>query len=96
MDTVLVHSIYMHELCSMKTETTNYIVGFKVPTAVVMKSTRIFWNITPCSPLKVYRHFGGTYRNHLQGRRISRARNHRETVGYLLLRRFLARLIPQP
>jgi hypothetical protein len=28
-----------------------------------MKST-IFWNITPCSPLKVDRHFGGTRRLH--------------------------------
>jgi hypothetical protein len=32
----------------------------------------IFWDITPCSPLKVNRRFGGTYRIHLQGR-ISRA-----------------------
>jgi hypothetical protein len=36
-------------------------VGFKVPTALVMKSI-IFWNITPCSPLSVNRRFGGTYR----------------------------------
>jgi hypothetical protein len=27
----------------------------------------IFWGITLCSPLKVNRHFGGTYRFHLQG-----------------------------
>jgi hypothetical protein len=33
----------------------------------------IFWDITPCRPLKVYRRFGGTYRLYLQGRRISRA-----------------------
>jgi hypothetical protein len=39
-----------------------------------MKST-IFWDITP---LKVNRRFGGINRLHLQGRRISRARNHRE------------------
>jgi hypothetical protein len=31
-------------------------VGFEVLTAVVMKST-IFWDITPCSPLKVNRRF---------------------------------------
>jgi hypothetical protein len=43
-----------------------------------VKST-IFWDITPCSPLKVNRHFGGTYRLLLQGRRISRARNQRES-----------------
>jgi hypothetical protein len=49
-------------------------VGFDVLTAVVMKSP-IFWDITPCSPLKVYRCFGGTYRLQLQGRRISPARS---------------------
>jgi hypothetical protein len=37
-----------------------------------MKST-IFWYITLCSPLKVNRRFGGTYRLHHQGR-IRRAR----------------------
>jgi hypothetical protein len=36
------------------------------------------WGITLCSPLKVNRRFGGTYRLHLQGRRISRARNQRK------------------
>jgi hypothetical protein len=58
--------------------TTN--VGFEVLTAVVMKS-KIFWDITPCSPLKFNRHFGGTCRLHLQGRRISQARNQREGCG---------------
>jgi hypothetical protein len=54
------------------------IVGFEVPTAVVMKSS-IYWDVTPCSPLKVNRRFGETYSLHLQGRRISRARNqHKE------------------
>jgi hypothetical protein len=33
--------------------------GFEVLTAVVMKST-IFWDITPYSPLKINRRFGGT------------------------------------
>jgi hypothetical protein len=41
-------------------------VQFEVLTGVVMKST-IFWDITPCSPLKVNRRFGGTCRLHLQG-----------------------------
>jgi hypothetical protein len=31
-----------------------------------MKST-IFWDITPCSPLKVNQSFGGTYHLNLQG-----------------------------
>jgi hypothetical protein len=52
-------------------------VGFEVLTAVVMKSS-IFWDKTPCSPLKPIRCFGGTRRLHLQGRRISHARNHHE------------------
>jgi hypothetical protein len=44
-------------------------VGFEVLTAVVMKST-VFWDITPCSPLKANRRFGGTYRLHLHGRNM--------------------------
>jgi hypothetical protein len=35
----------------------------------------IFWDITPCSPLKVNRRFRGMYRLHLQGQGISQARN---------------------
>jgi ribosome maturation factor RimP len=35
-----------------------YCVGFEVLTAVVMKSN-VFWDIMPCSPLKVNRRFGG-------------------------------------
>jgi hypothetical protein len=34
-------------------------LGFEVLTAVIMKSS-IFGDITPCSPLKVYRCFRGT------------------------------------
>jgi hypothetical protein len=41
-----------------------------------MKSS-IFWHITPCSPLKVNRRFGGTFL-HLQLRKISLAKNQRE------------------
>jgi hypothetical protein len=36
-----------------------YILGFEVLTAVVMKSS-VFWDITPCSPLKVNQRFRGT------------------------------------
>jgi hypothetical protein len=35
-------------------------IGSEVVTPVVMKSN-IFWDITPCSPLKANRRFGGTY-----------------------------------
>jgi hypothetical protein len=47
----------------------HYLVGVEVLTAVDM---------TPCSPLKVNRRFGGTRRLHLEGLRTSRARNQRE------------------
>jgi hypothetical protein len=40
---------------------------FDVLTALIMKSP-IFWDITPSSPLKFNRSFGGTYRVHVQGR----------------------------
>jgi hypothetical protein len=52
----------------------SFNAGFEVLTVVVMKNS-IFWDITPCSPLRVNRRFGGTHRLHLQGRRISWARN---------------------
>jgi hypothetical protein len=44
----------------------------------MLKST-IFWDITPCSQLRVIRRFRGTYCLHLQGRKISRARNQHES-----------------
>jgi hypothetical protein len=53
-------------------------VGFEVHTAVVVKST-IFWDITLHSPLSINQRFGGTYRLHLQGRKISWARNQHES-----------------
>jgi hypothetical protein len=53
-------------------------VGSEVLTAVVMKSS-MFWDITPCSQLKVNRRFTGTCHLHLQGRRKSRARYQRES-----------------
>jgi hypothetical protein len=51
-----------------------HCVGFEVLTAVVMKSS-MFWDITPCNPLEINRRFGGTFL-HLQGRRMSQARNY--------------------
>jgi hypothetical protein len=52
-------------------------VALEVLTAAVMKIT-IFWDIPPCSSLKVNRCFGGTYRLYLQGGGISRTRNNVE------------------
>jgi hypothetical protein len=46
-------------------------LGFGVLTAVVMKSL-IFWDTTPCSPLKVHRRFGGTYYLHLHCRKYDK------------------------
>jgi hypothetical protein len=38
----------------------------------------IFWDIKPCSPLKLNRRFGGTCRLHLQGWRVSQGKNQNE------------------
>jgi hypothetical protein len=56
---------------------------FEVITAVVMKSS-VFWDIPPCSPLKVDRRFGGTYRLYHQGRRMNQARNRRGNSSLLV------------
>jgi hypothetical protein len=45
----------------------------------------IFWHITPCSPLSVNRRFGSTYRLHLQGPKISWAKNSVKADGLLAL-----------
>jgi hypothetical protein len=68
-----------------------FLLWFEVLTAVVMKSS-VFWDITPCNPLSVNRRFGGTYRLHLQGRRISQA----SSACHLLSSWFLAWLILRP
>jgi hypothetical protein len=45
----------------------------------------VFWDIIPCSLLKMNPLFGGTYRLHLKGRRICLTRKH-ETIGKQILR----------
>jgi hypothetical protein len=55
----------------------------------------VFWNKLVCSPLKVNLHFGGKCRLHLQGWRISRARNQCESRAELSCW-FLAQLILRP
>jgi hypothetical protein len=59
------------------------IIRFEVFTAVVIKSI-IFWDMTPCSPLSFKRSFGGTYRLHLQGRKISSAKTIKQLAISLL------------
>jgi hypothetical protein len=49
-----------------ETKTCKNDVGFEVLTPVVMKTSSIFWDITPCSPLKVNGRYAGTCRLHLQ------------------------------
>jgi hypothetical protein len=67
---------------------------FEVLKSLVMQST-IFWDIKPCSPLKVKRRFGRTYRLHPQVVIISRER-YKSSVCHLLSRWFLARVILRP
>jgi hypothetical protein len=48
----------------------------------------IFWNIMPCSPLEVNRHFGGIYCLQLHSQRISQARSQCERrweIGFMLV-----------
>jgi hypothetical protein len=39
----------------------------------------LFWGATLYSLVKVSQHFGRTYHRHLQGQRVSQARNQNET-----------------
>jgi hypothetical protein len=49
-------------------------------TFVILKNS-IFWDVTPCSMLKVNRRFGGICSFHFHGRRIHQARNKHEAVN---------------
>jgi hypothetical protein len=49
---------------------------------ILCKSSAIFWDVTPCSPLSINRRFGGTCRLYLQGQKISWARNQRESSSF--------------
>jgi hypothetical protein len=39
----------------------------------------VFWDITPCSQLKINQHFGGTFRLNLQVIKVSEIINQHET-----------------
>jgi hypothetical protein len=54
-----------------------YYLGFVVLTAAIVKSS-VFCCVTPCRPLKLTLHFGGSCRLRLQGRRKAKARNQHE------------------
>jgi hypothetical protein len=66
-------------------ESLSKVIEFEVLTAAVTKSS-IFWDITPCSPLKVNRRFGGTRLLLLQGRVNNPSKKPAETsrAWYLL------------
>jgi hypothetical protein len=66
------HNMMIKDICL------KFSAGFEVFTAVVMKKC-VFLDITPCNQLEVNQRFGAEYRLHLQGRRISGARNRHET-----------------
>jgi hypothetical protein len=46
-------------------------VRFEVITTVTVKNA-VFWDVTPCSLVEVYRYFGRIFCMHLYGRRISK------------------------
>jgi hypothetical protein len=46
----------------------------KTRNAYILKSA-MFWNVTPSSPVEISQCFGDKYCPHLQGRRVSQARN---------------------
>jgi hypothetical protein len=58
-----------------------YIYLFIVVFYVITLSKIIFWDVTPCSSVKVHRHYGGIYCLHLQGRNVSHANNEPEKGG---------------
>jgi hypothetical protein len=57
--------------------------GSEVLTEMIRKST-IFWDVIRCSSVQVNRRLGGTYRLHLQGRRVSREWNQQKKALWLL------------
>jgi hypothetical protein len=58
--------------------------GFQVITAMKIKGS-VFWDITPCSPLKFKAHFGRIYRTHLEVLRLKQTKNNQNIVCCLLL-----------
>jgi hypothetical protein len=51
----------------------NTVMNLRIPLKEeeFLTESTLFWEITPCSPLKVNRRFGGMYHLRLQGRSIS-------------------------
>jgi hypothetical protein len=56
----------MYAVC----EKAKYIARFEVAMLMSLKSA-IFWDVMPCSLVKVYSYFKGMYCLHLHGQRVS-------------------------
>jgi hypothetical protein len=57
-----------------------YFLGFEIITEVTMKCT-VFWDMTLCSLVDIYRRFGGPYCLCLQVRRLSRVGIQQDSVS---------------
>jgi hypothetical protein len=64
--------------CSASDEEIEMQVFFIIIYATFLTRRPVFWDITPCSPLKISRRFGVTCRFRLQARRINQARYQHE------------------
>jgi hypothetical protein len=53
---------------------------FEVLAVVIMNITAVY-NITPCSPVEVHLHLGGTYYFHLQDRKFSQGSSQEEVAA---------------
>jgi hypothetical protein len=59
-----------------------FLVGFEAFIEVIL-TISLFWDIMPCSPLKISQYFGETYRLRLHSGRIRQARNKlKQQVGH--------------
>jgi hypothetical protein len=77
--TIRSEAIYQSVQCHIPEDNTLSSVSMVINVQLDIRlRSSVFWDITPCSPLKVNQNFGGTCRLHLQGRKISQARNQRD------------------
>jgi hypothetical protein len=67
---------HVNIVCVCETEFISVSIMFN--TMTLIWRVLIFWDIMPCGPLKANRRFGGKFHFHLQGKRISKAKNSRE------------------
>jgi hypothetical protein len=68
--------IYLHKI---RDENWNYVKIWDSHSGGYQEA--FFWEIMPCSPLKINRYFGGTCLLHLQGRRMSKKSGWKQVAG---------------